>query len=72
MDELSLNSCLIPRNEVYQWEFVRSVGRCLGVLIDDSLRGLFNSSAAFVGTRRPVEFDLPQEQLLPQEAVTRA
>lgn len=72
MEELSLNACFVMRTEVYQWEFARSVGRCLGAPVDDSLRGLFTNPAAFTGTRPCVTFELPDHQILGPEAVANA
>ncbi|MHB0958790.1 MAG: hypothetical protein ACYC0X_15405 [Pirellulaceae bacterium] len=72
MEELSLNACFVPRTEVYQWEFVRSVGRWLGAQFDDSLKGLFTNAAAFTGSRPCVTFELPDDETLTPEAVANA
>lgn len=66
MEELSLNACFINRAEVFQWEFARSVRRCLGEPVGDSLKGLFTTPAAFAGSRPAVTFDLSDgEQISP-------
>jgi hypothetical protein len=72
MEELSLNACFVLRTEVYQWEFVRSVGRCIDAPIDGSLKGLFTNPAAFTGSRPCVTFEPPDDQILTPEAVANA
>ena len=69
MEELSLNACFIMRTEVFQWEFARSLGRCLGAPVDESLKGLFTNPAAFTGSRPCVKFEIPDDQLLGPDAV---
>ena len=72
MEELSLNACFVMRREVFQWEFARSLGRCLGAPVDESLNGLFTTPAAFVGSRPAVMFDMPDGQTISPEAVANA
>jgi len=72
MEELSLNACFVMRTEVYQWEFVRSVGRFLGAPVDDSLKGLFTNPAAFLGSRPCVTFEFPDDRIVGPEAVANA
>jgi hypothetical protein len=72
MEELSLNACFIVRSELFQWEFARSLGRCLGASVDDSLKGLFTNPAAFTGSRPCITFDLPADQILDAAAIANA
>lgn len=72
MEELSLNACFIMRSELFQWEFARSLSRCLGAPVDDSLKGLFTSPAAFTGSNPCMTFDLPADQVLSAAAVAIA
>jgi hypothetical protein len=72
MEELSLNACFIMRTEVYQWEFAKSLGRCLGAQVHESLKGLFTNPAAFTGSRPCVTFEIPDHELLGPDAVANA
>jgi hypothetical protein len=72
MEELSLNACFIMRTEVYQWEFAKSLGRCLGAPVENSLKGLFTNPAAFVGSRPCVTFDILDDQPIRPDAVANA
>jgi hypothetical protein len=72
MEELSLNACFIMRTELYQWELARSLARCLGAPVDDTLKGLFTNPAAFTGSRPCVTFDLPADQVLGAAAVANS
>jgi len=72
MEELSLNACFIMRSELFQWEFAKSLGRCLGVPVPDSLKGLFTNPAAFTGSRPCITFDLPSDQILDADAIANA
>ncbi len=70
MDELSLNACFIKRTEIFQWEYAKSVHRCLGAPVDDSLKGLFTNPAAFTGSRPCMTFEL--SDVLGPEAVANS
>jgi hypothetical protein len=72
MEELSLNACFLMRTEMFQWEVARSLGRCLGAPLDESLKGLFTTPAAFIGSRPVVTFDLPDGQPISPDAVASA
>jgi hypothetical protein len=72
MEELSLNACFIMRSELFQWEFARSLGRCLGASDYDSLKGIFTSPAAFTSSRPCITFDLPADQIAPAIANAQA
>ena len=72
MEELSLNACIIMRKELFQWEFARSLGRCLGAPLDVTLRGLFTNPSAFIGSRPCVTFDFHDDQVLGPLGVANA
>lgn len=50
MEQLSLNSSFIMRSELFKWEFENSLDRFRGNSAANSLKGLFTSPAAFVGS----------------------
>jgi hypothetical protein len=72
MEELSLNAIFIIREELYAWEFSRSVRRFVNGSSDDSLNGLFVPPAAYVGSGPPVSLDLPDGASLSPEAQAHA
>jgi len=72
MEELSLNSVFLMREELFAWELSRSVNRVLGQPTDDTLDGLFAPPTAFVGSRPCVSFELPDGVSLGAEVVAHA
>ena len=72
MEELSLNACYVVRQEIFQWEFARSLARTMNAPFDKSLKGLYVAPAGYLGSCPVGSFDLPDDQILAPDVIANA